>query len=106
MDPEPPPRRIQLNQLLEGILGSEEAHFQPPANTEMQYPAIVYRLEDELVQHADNAVYNRTKRYSVTVITDDPDSDIPDKVAALPMCSFDRYYPADNLNHYVYNLYF
>lgn len=106
MDPEPIPRRIQLNQLLEAILGSEEAHFQPPANVEMRYPAIVYSLEDELVQHADNTVYNRTKRYSVTVITADPDSDIPDKVAALPMCSFDRYYPADNLNHYVYNLYF
>jgi len=72
----------------------------------MKYPAIVYRLDDERVQHADNAVYNRIERYAVSIITAEPDEEIRSKVAALPMCSFDRYYPADNLNHYVYNLYF
>lgn len=106
MDPEPSSRRIELQTLLEDLLDSSEVHFQPPANIEMHYPSIVYSLDDEWRVYADNAIYNKIKRYLVTVITDDPDSDIPDQVSALPMCSFDRFYPADNLNHYVYNLYF
>jgi hypothetical protein len=40
------------------------------------------------------------------IIDQDPDSAIPPKVAALPMCLFNRFYTADNLNHDVYNLYF
>ena len=28
------------------------------------------------------------------------------KIAALPYCSFDRWYATDGLNHYVYTLFF
>lgn len=45
-------------------------------------------------------------RYTVTIIDRNPDSAIPNKVAELPLCSFNRFYTADNLNHFVYNLYF
>lgn len=40
------------------------------------------------------------------VIDKNPDSIIADKVESLKMCSFDRHYTADNLNHFVYNLYY
>lgn len=103
---QPVPLRLQLQALLETLLGSTNVYHQPPDNLQMQYPAIRYTLDDDWVKHASNAVYSRTKRWLVTVITDDPDSDVPDKIANLPMCSFDRFYPAENLNHYVYNLYF
>lgn len=107
MDPEPiPSKRIQLQSLLESLLGNSNVYFQPPSNVQMKFPAITFHLDDEKVLHAGNAVYHLTKRYQVTHITDDPDSDVLDKIAALPMCSFDRFYPAENLNHYVYNLYF
>src|SRR4051812_24911673 len=103
MDPEPiPSKREQLQALLETLLGSSNVYFQPPSNVQMQYPAIVFHLDDEKKLYAGNAVYNLTKRYQVTHITDDPDSPVLDAIAALPMCSFDRFYPADNLNHYVY----
>jgi hypothetical protein len=42
----------------------------------------------------------------ITVIDPDPDSEIPSKVAALPMSLFNRFYTADDLNHDVYNVYF
>jgi len=42
----------------------------------------------------------------VTVIDQDPDSEIPDKVAEMPMSLFNRFYTADNLNHDVYNVFF
>lgn len=47
-----------------------------------------------------------TKCYKITLIDDDPDSELPDKLETFPLCQFDRFYPADNLNHWVYNLYF
>lgn len=72
----------------------------------MVYPAIVYKLDNEKTAFADNAPYRRTKRYMVTIIDEDPDSEIPDKVATMPMTSFSRRFTADKLNHTVYNLYF
>ena len=44
--------------------------------------------------------------YTVMVIHDDPDNVIRDKIAALPYCSFDRWYANDGLNHDVYTLHF
>lgn len=96
--------RIDLQKDLENILGSDEVHFQPPANIKMTYPCIVYhRLEDRL-QFADNKLYFRKKKYNVTVITRDADSDIPDKVLNLRYTSHERNYISDNLYHSVYTV--
>lgn len=72
----------------------------------MQYPCIVYQRYNALTVFADNSPYRRTKRYQVTVIDADPDSAIPDEVAKLPMCTHNRFFVANNLNHDVFNLYF
>jgi hypothetical protein len=40
------------------------------------------------------------------VIARDPDTDIPDKFLQLPMCVLSRTFVADNLNHYVFSLYY
>lgn len=98
--------RLQLQLLLESVLGSGNVYFQPPSNVAMQYPCIVYQRDGENAKFADGSPYRRVKRYQVTVIDRDPDSDIPDKVGALPMCTFNRFFVADNLNHDVYQLYF
>lgn len=72
----------------------------------MEYPAVVYSIDQAETEFADNLPYRRTKRYQVTIIDQDPDSPIPDKVADLPMCLFERHFTSGNLHHYVYNLYF
>lgn len=99
-------KRLELQDLLEFTLESTNVYFQPPANVAMKYPAIVYERDQADSKFASNALYRYTKRYMVTVITRDPDSEVPDKVAALPMCLFSRHFAADNLNHDVFNLYF
>ena len=100
-------RRLELQSLLESLLpAGKRAYFQPPTNVQMQYPCIVYSRDNRDTDYADNVPYKHKKRYSVTVIDWDPDSDIPDKVAELPMSSFSRHFTADNLNHDVYTLYF
>lgn len=98
--------RLELQILLEEILGSENVYFQPPANVQMEYPCIVYKRDPGETLFAGNIPYRYTKRYQVTVIDRNPDSVIPDKIAALPMCTHSASFPADNLNHNVFNLYF
>jgi hypothetical protein len=99
-------QRLDLQDLLVAILETENVYFQPPPNIRMDYPCIVYNRDFQLVKFADNSPYFGKKRYQVTVIDRDPDSPIPDRIAALPLCAFDRFYTADNLNHDVFNLFF
>lgn len=99
-------RREQLQAVLEGCAGNDHVYFQPPENVKMEYPAIVYARALSNTQFADNAPYRRMKRYTVTVIDRDPDSPIPDKVADLPMCTHSRSYPANQLHHDVFDVYF
>ena len=100
-------QRLELQSLLEEIAGDGgHVYFQPPANVQMQYPCIVYNRDRAVTQFADDNPYRYTKRYQVTVIDRDPDSEVPDKVAYLPTCTHSRFFTADNLNHDVFNLYF
>src|SRR4051794_26984061 len=64
--------RLQLQSLLETI--TEHVFFQPPTNSQIQYPCIVYRRNDIYTLAANNEKYRYTKRYLVTVIDSDPDS--------------------------------
>ena len=99
-------RRLDLQVKLESILGSRNVYYQPPANVQMKYPAIVYNRDYDSTQHGDNLAYRRTKRWQVTFISQDPDSPTKDRIEDLPMCRFARHFSADNLNHDVYDLYF
>lgn len=99
-------QRLKLHQILKTILGTNNVYFQPPATIKMNYPCIVYSRDYAVSEFAGNSPYRNTLRYQVTIIDKNPDSDIPDKVAALPMCTFSRFYTEDNLNHDVFSLYF
>lgn len=97
--------RLDLQTLFENILGSSNVYFQPPASVQMKYDAIVYSLSNIETTRANNAAYKLQNRYMVTLITRDPDSELVSKLASLPLCRFVRYYAADNLNHYVFEIY-
>ena len=88
---------------LGGIYYSYDLFMSPQTKT---YWIIVYQRDNLDTKFADNAPYNSTQRYQVMIIDPDSDSDIPRKVAALPMCTFNRFFISDNLNHDVYNMYF
>jgi len=99
-------KRLLLHEKLVSILGSSNVYFQPPANVQMKFPCIIYKRNGDNPQYADNGPYRNTQRYQVTHVDTDPDSGVPDKIAQLPLCSNDRFYEADNLNHDVYSLFF
>lgn len=99
-------RRLDLHFILCDILGSNNVYFQPPESVKLKYPCIIYKLNDMNIDYADDKIYSYKKRYSITFIDKDPDSLIHEKIFELPYCSFNRSYAADNLNHWVYDLYF
>lgn len=98
--------RLELQALLEELLGSSNVYFQPPTNTRMNYPCITYERSRIESIYADDKPYRHTKRYTVTLIHRDPDNAVVDQIAALPQCQHDRFFTADNLNHDVFTLYF
>jgi hypothetical protein len=99
-------KRQDLQNILVALLGSSNVYFQPPESIKLIYPCIIYRRDSARTIFADDSPYKNTKRYQITVIDGNPDSGIPDKVAKLPLCSYDRSFSADNLNHDVFNLFF
>lgn len=98
--------RLSLHEELKDLLGSSNVYFQPPSSHKMNYPCIRYELGDIKTFYANGSPYSTHKSYRLTIIDKDPDSIIPDKVLKLPMCKFDRHYTADNLNHFVYNIFY
>jgi len=96
--------RLELQTLLETI--TAHVYFQPPPSVSMNYPCIVYRLDNIDIRHANNKPYSWQNAYLITVIDQSPDSTIPDAVKVLPGVIFDRSYTANNLNHFVFRLYF
>lgn len=85
---------------------SDRVYFQPPSSVFMKYPAIIYERNNFDMRHADNSLYIRKCRYTITVIDPDPDSPIPRLVSELPMCRSDRHFYTDNLNHDTFDIYY
>lgn len=99
--------RLDLHASLVNILGSNNVYFQPPESLKMKYPCIRYSKSGINNKRADDRIYTSTNRYEVTVIDSDPDSIIHEKILdEFPMCSFDRSYTSDNLNHKTLTLYY
>lgn len=96
--------RPELQAILELIC--PKVYFQPPANVQIEYPAIVYERDRGDSKFADNHPYTVTQRYSMTLISRNPDESIFGALAALPMCVHERFFVADNLNHDVFSIYF
>ncbi len=98
--------RLELQTELETILGSRNVYFQPPETIKMAYPCIIYSRSSGDTQFANNKPYTFNIQYRILVVDKNPDSTIPDRIAQLPMCTFDRHYVTNNLNHDVFNIYY
>lgn len=100
-----------LHDTLCGVLGvpiddKAPCYFEPPNGFEMSYPCFVYHHTNDRDQYADNKIYKSSKRYTVTIIDEDPDSQLSEKLkAAIPYCSLDRKFSTDGLSHWVHVIY-
>ena len=98
--------RLDLQSLLEELLESRNVYYQPPESIKMQYPAIRFSKKRIDSKYANNAKYSMRDCYELTVISRTPDHPVIKKLLALPYCSYDRPYIADNLNHDVLTIYY
>lgn len=98
--------RLDLQAMLEELLGSRNVYFQPPSSVKMKYPAIVYSRKNIENVHADDAVYLQKSCYELIVIDTNPECEHVEKVYKLPYCRFDRHYTKDNLNHDAFTIYY
>lgn len=98
--------RDDLQNLLEGLLGSRNVYFQPPENLKLIYPCIIYNFADIEKRMADDIKYLKWKRYELTLIHSDPENTLVDEIEDLEYCDYDRCFVKDNLYHYVYTLYY
>ena len=98
--------RLALQTDLEALLGSRNVYFQPPESMKLSYPCIVYEPSSELTLYANNDPYAIMDRYTVTLIDKNPDSPFRDKLRRMRTASFNRFFRSNNLNHFVYTLYY
>ena len=98
--------RLDLQSLLEELMGSRNIYYQPPEGVKMSYPAIKYSKQTIRKVYANDRAYSMRDCYQLTVIDKLPDHPVIKKLLALPYCSYDRHYIADNLNHDVLTIYY
>ena len=99
-------RRLELHAKLVDFLGSGHVYFQPPESVRLTYPCIIYNLDDFDVKRADNELYLGKDRYAVTIISKDPDFPNVRELLEWELCSFNRFFTSDNLNHWTYEIYY
>lgn len=100
--------RADFHVKLVEALGSEYVYFQPPENLKLYHGnKIIYSREELNDQDADNTQYIRHTKYSVTLVSKDPDWGLVQEFPLLfDHCRHDRHYVSDNLNHDVYIIYY
>ena len=98
--------RLELQSLLEKLLESKEVYYQPPESVKMNYPAIIYSIDDIEKKFANDNSYKLWNKYQIIVIDRIPDNLVIRKILELPMSNYERNYKSDNLNHDVISLYF
>ena len=98
--------RLDLQGLLEELLESRNVYYQPPESVKMQYPAIRYSKKKIQSVYANNSKYLMRDCYELIVISRKPDNPVIKRLLALPYCSYDRQYIADNLYHDVLTIYY
>lgn len=97
-------RVIELRELFSSIPEVQKVYFQPPNNISMVYPCIRFQLSNITTKYADDLPYATNNRYLVTIIDENPLSAIPDAVKKFPTASFNNFYVAENLNHWVFSI--
>ena len=94
-----------LEKMFMEVLGNDHVYFQPPESVKLKYECIVYSRVNVKPAFAGNSPYKTDRRYIATIISTDPDTTTPDKLALKECCTQDRAFASDGLYHYVFTVY-
>ena len=98
--------RLDLQHLLENLLGSDRVYYDPPETVKIKYPAIIYSKNGVQSKRADDSRYQTLTRYDLIVVDRRPDNPVIEKLLDLSYCSYDRHYVSDNLHHDSLTIYY
>jgi hypothetical protein len=106
-------QREHLDDILRGIEGVDHVYYQPPTSMHLKYPCILYKLSGYDKRYANGGRYISWPEYDVTIIDYNPESilqkrfmDLGTDVDSNCYVQFNRFFTADNLNHWSYRLTF
>lgn len=101
-------QRLDLQAELEEMMGpGRMVKYQPPPSYKLTYPCVVYEQSNGNTKFANNRPYTFMHKYTVTIIDPNPDTSYVEIMAMrFSMCVMDRTFIVDNLNHYVFTLYY
>lgn len=103
--------RLNLDEVLASIIditepdGDRHIYLNPPTSVQMRYPAIKYSLNNIDLKHASDGIYRTTPSYQVILIDEEIDTQYLKPILQIPYCKFNRFYIANNLNHWVFTIY-
>lgn len=92
--------RLDLNAYLRTLCPN--VYFQPPENVDVPVPSIVYNVSQTGQNtYANDKPYIISNEYDITCTSNNPDWDVPDKLANGPyMAMLEQFYNDDNLSHW------
>lgn len=100
-------QRLVVQKKLESIKCVKHVYYQPPSSERLEYPCIIYELSNYESFNANNKSYLYWPRYTVTAISSDPESMIPEIIRKFSdgfYTTFSRFFTVDNLNHWVFDM--
>lgn len=106
-----PRTRLELQEYLKEVLGSEEVYYEPPDGARLSYPCICYQLGRMSNRAADNRPDfllwdSYTVMYIVQEALDTREAGSTlEKLRSSEGFVFDRTYVLDKLHHYVFTAY-
>lgn len=96
-----------LKEFLSENYSDWRVYFQPPTNVKMEYPCVRYTKEAPKGLRADDSLYLKFRKYSVTAIHRNPDCNIGEELMEyFEHCSYENRYVTDNLYHEVLTIYY
>ena len=101
-----PTNREELHDLLVDILGSNHVYYDPPESVKIRYPAIVYHMNHISNRYANSRIYNNTFTFTATLIDEDPESEIVEKMLSIPYCKHNQHYQSNGMTHDVFTIKF
>lgn len=99
--------RLQLQDELEGLLGSKYVYFQPPASVKLKYPCIIFELDPTYIRRADNKAFILFNRYHVKHLFKSLENEKKDAfLNHFQMMTHDNRMTADGLYNDDFTLYY
>ena len=97
--------RLALHEKLLATLDSSQVYYNaPPSTVKLEYPCIIYKLDDVAGVSANNKKYWGTRRYLITIVDRKPDPKVVDTILFWEYSKFEDPFIANNLYHYVLSL--